>query len=482
MYKYIIQLRTLLSSKIILGCIIIIGVLLIEGSIFAIEIRDIVFIGNTVDIDIEDIIKDKKGTLTRSDIESLGVKVTNEYHNWGYTTSYVTRLILRENSILEIHINESRILGISISGVSDQMVKNIESMIVPVKGEVYNRYTLGKRIERVKKIYNFDSISMYPINYEDSGDVFLSVKAEKRRGNFYGGIGIGPIYGLSPKLGYFYQLNDSAIDIFSRIGYRDSYFRRVEVDLKYFLFNDHTNIGYYIGVNTSRLLEEWESLDSQYRCLSITPVIGIRYIHRFITFDIYAQEKITQLDKYREDIFVDYDTRLTLDLGLSNRYHLLFHEESSDIRLLLSGGTSNVECDGYMISSLSAKTSVLLFSWLRFIPRINFYYTTSNERFFWSYVYDENLLGFSNDFTSSKWKNIGGIDQELEISPEFVYVGPFINSGYFKDESDKWMAETGGGFKCKILYRKLLLEIYYAWDLSHSPSEGGVYILGGGKF
>ena len=71
------------------------------------------------------------------------------------------------------------------------------------------------------------------------------------------------------------------------------------------------------------------------------------------------------MDKYREDIFVDYDTRLTLDLGLSNRYHLLFHEESSDIRLLLSGGTSNDECDGYMISSLSAKTSVLLFSWLR---------------------------------------------------------------------------------------------------------------------
>ena len=88
---------------------------------------------------------------------------------------------------------------------------------LPVMGEVYNRYVLERRAGKIRNLYNLEKVRLYTINYEDSGDVFLSVKISRRGGNFYGGIGIGPIYGLSPKLGFFYPLQNSIIDLFSKI-------------------------------------------------------------------------------------------------------------------------------------------------------------------------------------------------------------------------------------------------------------------------
>ena len=129
-----------------------------DRSIYALEVKNFKLVGATVDIGIADILAHRKGNLSREDIESIGIMITNEYHKKGYTTSYVERLILRENGVLDIHIKESRILGIRISGLGDREAKDIQMIIVPVKGEVYNRYILDERLEGVKSKYNFDTI------------------------------------------------------------------------------------------------------------------------------------------------------------------------------------------------------------------------------------------------------------------------------------------------------------------------------------
>jgi hypothetical protein len=452
-------------------------------SAYAVEINKIIFFGNTVDIDLYALLGDKSGDLSEREIEAIGVVITDEYHRRGYTTSYVDKFILRKDGVLEIYIRESRILGLKVSGIGDSQSREIETMLVPKIGEIYNTFTLRERVLVVKQKYNLSEIKITTVNYEERGDVFLSVKVVKRMGILYGGIAFEPIYGLSPEIGYFYPFGDSAVNLVSRAGYREGDLRKVEGDFTYNItIADSSRWGFFIGVNSSRLMERWETLDRDYTTISAYPVIGTSVLIKGIfLLKIYFREIVTRLYDYREEEYLNYDSRLTADLIYSNRYYLLKKRESTDLKISISGGRSELD-DGYLTSTVAFKSSLSLFSWLRLIPRFNVYYTTSNERFSWVYVYGVDLRGFFDDFTASKWKNTGGLDLEFEISPEFLYIGFFINSGYFKDEYDEWTAKTGGGINCSIIYRGLDLQIYYAWDLSISPSEGGLYILASSRF
>jgi hypothetical protein len=121
-------------------------------------------------------------------------------------------------------------------------------------------------------------------------------------------------------------------------------------------------------------------------------------------------------------------------------------------------------------------------AWMFIIPRFNTYYTTSEKRFYWNYVYDKNFLGFFGDFTASQCKNIAGADIDFEVSPEFVYAGPFINGGYFLNEEKVWKRGAGTGANMRIYYKKIELVMYYAWNIMKSPSKGGFYIFAEARF
>lgn len=454
----------------------------------ALEIKKIVLIGNSPDINIDDIIDKTSGDLSKEEIEAIGARITDEYQNRGYTSSYVERLILKENGTLEIHVKESRIAGVKISGVTEKEEKEIGAIMLPERGEIYNRFILEKRAEEIKKRYKLDSVKLYPVNYKDSGDVFLTVKAERQsRGNFYGGISIEPVYGITPELGYMYPFDDSGINLFTRAGYRDGSFRKVEGDIAYFVVidkGDKSATSVYVGVNSRRQIDMWMLRDTEYRTLSVNPVIGMKYAAGYLLLDVSAGEIISNIKDYRYEgeKINDYDTRLTLDVDFSNQRYKLNPRDVSGIRLLVSGGRSELEENGFLIASCRMKGVVSPLNSLRFIPRINCFYTTSCERFYWNYVYNVDLLGFPEDYTASKWKNGAALDIEYEVTPDFLFIGPFVNSGYFRNEEGEWKVKFGGGFKGEVIYKKVSIDIYFAWDLSKSPSEGGIYVLAGGRF
>ena len=197
------------NINIIKVIIVLFQIILIHGDLSAVEIKKIILIGNSVDIEAENIFKNKTGNFSKEEIESIGARVTEEYHKRGFITCYVKELIVKEKGILEVHVKESRILGIGVSGVDDKEKKEIRNIILPDVEEIYNRYILERRAGVVKRKYNLESISLIPVHYKDTGDVFLTVKAkEKTSGNFFGGIGVEPIYGVSPELGYYYYLDN----------------------------------------------------------------------------------------------------------------------------------------------------------------------------------------------------------------------------------------------------------------------------------
>ncbi len=226
------------------------------------------------------------------------------------------------------------------------------------------------------------------------------------------------------------------------------------------------------------------SHETEYETLSVSPVLGARYLFEFITFDIYVRELITQIYDYNYETeeILDKDARLTLDIDISNMRHKLNPRDASAVKLSISGGRSDLAPKGHLISTCKMKGVVAFLSYVRIIPRANIYYTASAERFHWSYVYDSSLLGFPDDFTASKWKNTAGIDIEYELSHDFFFAGIFANSGAFKNENKEWEKKTGGGIKGELIYKKMSLDIYFAWDLSKGPAHGGLYVLAGSRF
>jgi hypothetical protein len=471
--------------RILIFFIISIFNLIISTGLSAIEIKHVEIIGSTVELEQKEYVKTIKGNLSEKDIEAIGIKVTNEYHNKGYTTSYVEKLQVLESGLLEIHVKESKIAAVSITGVTGKEKNEIELLFTALIGYIYNRAELERKAEAIKRLYNLGSVRIYPVNYEDSGDVFLSIKTSKKSaGDFYGGIGFEPIYGISPFLGYYHPFTDTALDLYTKAGYRDGKFRRAEGDVKLFLFPDNDPGGFYIGSNAAIFLERWESRDKDYRRISLSPALGYRAIYQYLILDLFANEIISEISDYKSDEkkFRDYDTRLTLEIDLSNKGNLLSKKDATGLKLTASSGKSDLSEKIYIISSAEFKTSLAPFSRLRISPGIYSYYTTMDERYFWQYVYDKRLLGFFNDYTASKWKNIAGLDFEFEIVPQFFYAGPFVNTGYFKDEALEWKSKTGGGLMGVFEFKNSYIGIYYAWDLSRGPSEGGLSILAGGSF
>ncbi len=456
--------------------------------LLAVQIKKIILIGNSIDINIDDIIEIQAGDFSQEEIQAIGARITDEYQDRGYTSSYVEKLIIKENGTLEIQMKESRIAGIRISGVDKKDEPRVKAIILPEPGELYNRFVLEKRAEEVKKKFNFESIKMHPVNYRDSGDVFLTIKAEKKtKGNFYGEINVEPVYGITPEAGYIYPFENSGINLFSRAGFRDGSFRKVEGDITYFIFLDEGNKSapsIYAGVNGCRQIDIWMSPDTEYKTLSLYPVIGYKHAAGYFIFDLHAGEIISNIKnyKYEGDKTINYDSRLTLDTDFSNQRYKINTRDVSGIQVIISGGVSGFEEKGYLISSCRMKGVVSPITSIRFIPRINCFYTSSYERFYWNYVYNIDLLGFPEDYTASKWKNVAALDIEYEMTPDFLFAGPFVNSGLFRDEAGQWKSRTGGGFKCEVIYKKVSIDIYFAWDLSKGASSGGLYILAGGRF
>ncbi len=464
---------------------------LLAAPLHAEEIRRIVVLGSRLEFNFDSILRNKNGRLDHRDIESLGVMVTDEYHKRGYTTCYVEKLVVTRDGTLEIHVRESAVLGITVSGVGEREAGEIAAILLPQKGELYNRDLLQERIEQAKSVFNLESIRVYPVNYRGSGDVFLSVKAEKKSlGRFFGVLGVDPIYGIMPELGYFIPGGDSALTLRARAGYRDGGLRKAEGDVRYARqASDHEGTGFTLGIQGGRSVEIWESRDLEYTVLSCAPYLGLGDIRdlpgSFLLWtNLFVRGTAARIKGYNGSGSepVIYDTALVLDVSISNRYYLLDKREAVEFGVTVTGGRSDLEKNGYIVTTAMFKVPVSPVHWLRFIPRANLYRTSSFERYYWSYVFDKNLLGFLDDFTASRWKNTAGLDVEIELAPRFIYAGPFVNYGYYIDEKDSWRSAVGTGMKGTVTYKDIIVEAYYAWDAAESPSRGGLYIFAESSF
>ncbi len=475
-----------MTTRFILSAVL---VMCLPTALTAETIRAIVLENATIDMGLAPLLQKKIGDLSTTDIESLGVLVTGEYHRRGYTTSYVEKLVIRRDGTLVIRVKESRIQGISVSGMGGRDAAAVSELIMPRRGEVYNRFLLQERLEAAKTQFRLQGITVQPLNYEDTGDVFLSVKVRRQgTGRFYARIGIDPIYGVSPELGYLYPTPVSSLNVEARAGYREGEFRKAESEVKY---SRHLNRGgslvLLVGARGGRRVETWESRDRDFVRFYGIPYAGLGVIRDlfgdYVVWTYFTlQGTAGRLEDYGPREIDLYDAGLSLDMVVSNRFYRLEKRDTTEFNLKAYGFRSGLRDDVQAVVSAEFFTTWKPLYWLRFVPYLGVYYTGSHDRLYWQYVYDAHLIGFFGDYTASRQKNIAALDMEFEISPRLFYTGPFVNTGYFEDEDGRWKVKTGTGIKAVVMLKNIDIKIYYGWDASGSPEDGGLYLMADGRF
>ncbi|GEM_PF-1368699 len=452
-------------------------------------VREIRILGATAGIDFAPLLRGKTGELSRKGIEELGALVTGEYHRRGYATSYVEKLLVTNTGILEIHVRESRLRAVRIEDADPDEAAQIEALLMERPGELYNRNEVQERAGLVRERLNLERIRIEPVNFEDTADVLLLVRIERSgRGKLSGVLGYNPIYGVSPELAYYHPGEGASLSLKARGGYREGVLRMLEGEARgVFGGGGKSGIGLVLGLEGGRRVEIWESRDDEYSHVSCAPSAGVRLISELsksyvLWTEALVRGAVGRLDGYDGRNFLNREALAVLDLSVSNRYYMLEGRNATELRCIVNGGLSDMEKKGVVSASADFSTGFLPVYWLRLIPRLHSFATSSGERVYRRYVFDRELMGFGEEFTASRWKNIAGLEAEFELSPEFLYLGPFGNAGYYINEHGSWALASAAGIKARLVYRDLSIAACYGFDVTGSITKGSFYLFGESSF
>jgi hypothetical protein len=442
----------------------------------ALEVSSVVIVGRTVDIDLSPVTGIKDEDLSEKRIKLLGAETVNIYHSFGYTAAVVESIVLRKDGVLEIHLNEGKIKGITVRGVKGETREEVRAFLEPEIGKVFNRGSIRRRIRSIRSLIDLRSISIDPKRSGD-GDVVLIVNARKRKGRFYGGVGADMIYGVSPKIGYWYPGESFGLDTEVVAGIKDGEVRRLEGGIEYFTRGQ----GLLFGINGGKRIERWESRDLEYYRMRSAVEAGGIFMFGSLNIRAYFGFDYERLEDYphSDDLM---RPSVNLEFNYNNYSRLLNKREAANTRIKSSGGWENINNRYFFSGSIGGSYPFFVIPSMRLAPRFLVSYISSDERCLWSYVFDNNMIGIFNDYTASKWKNVAGLDAEFEISRSFVFIGPLINTAYYLNEEDEWDKKTGTGIKAVLYYGAIRFKIIYGWDIDEGAGKGGIFFIVEGGF
>ena len=447
-------------------------VLLTASPLYAIEITSIVVTGNTVDIGIEKVIRTGSGSFTEEEIRLMAAGITDLYHAAGYATSYVDKMIIRKDGALDIRIRESKIAAITVQGLSESLAGEVKAFLRPLQGRLYNTRTLQEHAEILKSHHRLSAISMSAVNAGQEGDVELVVRARRRSyGDFYGGVYSDAIYGVTPRLGYTRNMASFGFSIESAAAFREGAMRRSE---------GRARIAWPVGGAFALLLmasavdstEVWQSRQLEYSETAFSSGAGALYRGGMFASEITFTAHTILLDNYHAQERRASGAAGRLSIRISDGEFVLVKRRTKSAEAALEAGADSVEPDGYCNATFAAECPLAPLPWVLIRPRVDFFHTSSCERYRWRYVFDNALPGFPEDYTAADTRALGSVRLEFEVFPELLFAGPMYHAGYFRDELTNWTFKSSIGAQIVLVYESLTAGLSFSWDAESGPAHG----------
>ncbi len=460
-----------------------VAALLVAVDARAVVISRIVIVGSSVDIGLAELVAGRTGDLSDADIRAIGVEVTRRYHEAGYVTCHVARLVARRDGALEVHVVESRVREAAVAGVDGPAARELAALMLPEPGEIYNRIVVAERARFASAALGLSSVRVSAENHGDGADVLLRITAlVAPRGAVGFGMGYGPRYGYAPVIEYARPAGGGAVRSRAEIGFRDGYLRQgiaaVEFDGR---DRETDGGGLLLGARYRHARDVWESMDREFLSNAGEAFAGYGWRFGSATLDCTFRQAMSGLERYRGNWYVDNDSRAQAVYRIADRRLLLDRRRASELAFSASGGASDLCPKGYAMAAASGRTALVPVPWLFVVPHFDAWYATSAERYHWRYVFDETLPGRSDDFTASRWKHTAGIDLLFEAYPDLAMAGPFAVAGWYRNEDDEWRTAVVCGVRCTVQFRGVSIAAAWSWDVSGPLSRGSVTFSAAGS-
>ncbi len=409
--------------------------------------------GATAKLDFKSVIARFTLPLSHDDLRRLAMEITNIYHEYGYTTSFAEKVIVKKNGDVEILVRESRIVDVSVLGIPEESAKKVIAILSPTRDELYNTITIKDRAEQAAKRLKLSTVKIDVQNADNSADVILKVTArESRFGATRMKMYYEPIYGLTPLLAYDQTIGKISFSFSGSLSVRNSEYRKKCAAAMITYFSGKP-LSFYAQYDWTTSIETWKEKLNDFHAVSNRPGLGMQYaIHRNIICALSSVFNFFVLDNYRDSQNSYHDVSLSLSGHYTNAPDIIVPGDDTKARIEFSITRSDLEKKHFITTGLFFHTLFSPTAWLNIRPSLAGDFTSADERYYRWYIYDETFPVKSDDYAATHARISGRLYFEFETYPEMLYLGPIGYHTFFYNETSFEMQSSSAiGIATKIL-------------------------------
>lgn len=463
--------------------IIFIGRVLLYAAGDAVNYGLIKINGSTGVVDITDILDISRDRLKESDIKRICAGITERYHQKGYSAFYIREAVLNRDGSAELFFNESPVESVIINGVSRR--KDDAAVSLFKKGVIFNEFVLRENINEVKRKYNLKKLNV-TVKRGELGQVILAAEAEERVNEIEAAVSSSPIYALMPELTY--RINFAGLLAGASAASSFNQEDRSCSSGSVFLNSENLSAGSYFTIiaDVSDKKDSFCNGDngasgnngSIYRHRSLASKAGYCYIDGAAGISLLLDGKYDQLKDYPgPDRGISF-SGIQMKLKFNNSGYKIDYKDVTAAEIVVSPGWNFIENRQTLKLTADCNFNLPLFNGFFVSLAGNCFYTSDEERFSHTYVFDRIFPCRADDYSSTSWRCVSGLDLSYEVLKRRFYISPEFKWGLYNKRYDLFAAGL------KFLYNtgKVKVEASYLADVKRNIKDGVIMFSAGAVY
>jgi hypothetical protein len=456
----------------IISFLILLSFFIISPAESAEDRTEIRIIGSSSAVDIGDILSQRSGILSESDIKKICADITGRYHDRGYTAFYIEKAVINKDGTADIFFKEAVVSEVKISGMGERSGDAAASIFT--KGELFNEFVLRENISATRKRFNLKRLNV-TIRRSGDGNIVLSAATAENSHELDTAVYGSPVYGIRPALAYRLRTRGILAGVSGESSFNQtdrSYSRGA------FFFNSDNVPGNPYFSFSADVFDKKDSFDNSddliYRHKSLSPKAGYTWVSGAAAMGLFLAGTFDKLNDYPHENGGASFYGMQIKLSYNDSLYKIRYEDITTGEAAFSSGWNNIE--ERFSSRLTADYMVNFPMLTGIFISLNghFFYTSDDERFSHVYVFDNHIPCRTGDYTSASWRNISGIDFNYEILKRSLYFAPVFKWGIYGTGSTFDPDENVFAAGAKLFYTsgKIRLEALYLYDTGNSFNKG----------
>ncbi|HOP61894.1 MAG TPA: hypothetical protein PK906_00875 [Spirochaetota bacterium] len=435
--------------------------------------------GKRADVDLSDLISVPDRVLTETEIKKLCVRITEKYHNLGYSAFYIREVKIKKNGDIELSLCDPVVERVLIKG--EGVFDSTASVMIYREGAVFNEFILKGNIGFFKKQYSVKKVRA-DLNRTENGDVEIVVNVT---GNSLSGqitAASEPVYGGSARVELAHKSRTSGITGFMEYadgpgdaGYKNGGFKfsyRPE-GVKYSLSASMDFI------DSDEYLDD--KGDSTYSAVRGQGEAGITADYKAWSFTGAVVSSYAEYDDYPLTGGGASLTGISLKLMYDDKKYRVDPLDAAQAVISCRSGWNNIESKQALKLNMTGNISFPLVGIFSVGGGVFSTYTNEDMRIFHSYIYDREFPCRNEDFSTSPWRVVPRFGIKAGIYDRLFYISPeYISCLYDNDGKTGYL--QAAGIRILLITENFRSMALYTIGIGEKISDGVIMVSAGASF